>query len=245
MNRIIITNEDVREYRQLGKQLNADNFEGRAREVQQNELTELLGRALMFDFIDFLDNDTNWTIQAGTFVRNSNFQFTANALDLSSWVGHSLRINDIDFGIVETAVFSTDTILTVADERKLPATLSTIEFNATQDKYIKLLNGESYTKDSETIQFNGLRAFVSWKLLAIFLSDANVKHSDVGNFDIMSSNFQRVSNADKNAARSTYLQNSTREENHIIDYLNTLSTTFPLWNSKNNENIVSPNFLVI
>lgn len=240
--KLLTTIEDIREFRQLGKQLNSDNFEARVREVQDNEFTELLGRPLAFDFFDFLDN--GFTLQAGTFTRDSDTQFTASGDDLSAWVGYSLRINDTIFVVVTAAVFgSPDTIITV-EGYILPSTFTTIEFS-TENKYIKLLNGESYTNSSKTIQFNGLRPFISWKLLAIFLTDANVKHSDVGNFSITSDNFQRISGASFNLTRSTYLQNSTREENHIIDYLNEKSSDFSLWNSKGNENIESYSMIII
>ncbi len=240
--KLLTTINDIRKYRQLGKQLNSDNFDGRVREVQENELTELLGRPLAYEFFDFLDN--GWTTQAGTFVRDSITQITAAGIDLSSWVNYSLRINNNIFVIVTAAVFGgADTVLTVTGY-DLPETLTTIEYN-TENKYIKLLNGTSYTKDSETIQYNGLRPFIAWKLLAIFLSDGNVKHSDTGNFSITSNNFQRSSNAEINAARSTYLQNSTREENHIIDYLNENSTNFLLWDSKSQENLESYNMIII
>lgn len=245
--RLLTTISDIRKRRQLGKQLNDDNFDARVREVQDNELTELLGRALSYDLFNFLDN--GFTAQAGTFTRNSDFQFTATGIDLSALSGNSLRINDTTnnievFVIVATAVFGgVDTIITVAGYI-LPTLINTVEFSA-ETKYINLLNGVSYTKDSKTIQYNGLRGFISWKFLAIFLSDGNVKHSDTGNFSITSPNFQGPTKGDKVAARSTYLQNSTREENHIIDYLNTLSTTFPLWDSKNMENLENFNFIVV
>lgn len=241
--RLLTTINDIRKYRQLGKQLNSDNFDARVREVQDNELTELLGRPLAFDFFNSLEND--WTTQAGTFTRQSDTQFTAVGLDLSSWVGNALKINNTAFGVVETAVFGVDTVITLtSDSDTLPDTLTIIEFK-TDNKYIKLLNGTSYVNNSDTIQYNGLRPFISWKLLAIFTTDGTIKHSDVGNFAITSPNFQRPSAGEKNAAKSTYLQNSTREENHIIDYLNENSSDFDLWDSKGNENIQNYTFFVV
>jgi hypothetical protein len=245
--RLLTTNSDIRKFRQLGKQVNDDNFDARVLEVQTNELTELLNRALSYDFFDFLDN--GFTLQAGTFTRDSDYIFTAAGADLSGLAGNSLRINDTTnntevFVIVSTAVFGgVDTIITVTGYI-LPQLISTVEFS-TETKYINLLNGESYTKDNETIQYFGLRGFISWKFLAIFLSDANVKHSDTGNFAITSPNFQRPSNADKVSARSTYLQNSVRSENDIISYLNEKSSDFTLWDSKGTENIESYNIIVI
>jgi hypothetical protein len=241
--KLLTTIEDIRKYRQLGKQLNSENFEGRVREVQENELTELLGESLSYEFFDFLEN--NWNSQAGTFTRDSAMQFTAPGIDLSAWTSdYSLRINDNTFVSVVSAVFGgVDTIITVKGY-DLPEALTTIEYKA-ENKYIKLLNGESYTKDSETVSFNGLRPFIAWKLLAIFITDGNVKHSDVGNFSITSTNFINPSNAELKAAKSTYLQNSTREENRITDYLNEKSTDFPLWETKGDQNIENFNFIVI
>lgn len=240
--KLLTTIDDIRKYRQLGKQLNTDNFEGRVREVQENELTELLGRALSYDFFNELDN--NWSTQAGTFTRNSDYQFTATGIDLSAWVGYALKINDDIFVIVKNAVFGgLDTIITV-EGYILPTTLTTIEYKA-ENKYIKLLNGTSYSFNSETINFNGLRPFIAWKLLAIFVTDGTIKHSDVGNFSITSPNFTQPNTGDKKAAKSTYLQNSVREENNIIDYLNENSTDFPLWEATGNENIENFNFIVV
>ncbi len=240
--KLLTSIDDIRKYRQLGKQLNTDNFEGRVREVQENELTELLGRALAYDFFNELDN--NWISQAGTFTRNSDYRFTATGVDLSAWTDYALKINDSVFVIVKTAVFGgVDTIITI-EGYILPTELTTIEYKS-ENKYIKLLNGASYTFNSETINFNGLRPFITWKLLAIFVSDGTIKHSDVGNFSITSPNFTQPNTGDKKAAKSTYLQNSVREENNIIDYLNENSTDFPLWETTGNENIENFNFIVV
>lgn len=240
---LLITNSDVRNYRQLGKQLNEDNFSGRVREIQENELTELLNPALAYDFFNFLDN--GYTNQAGTFTRDSDRQFTASTLDLSTWVGYSVKINDSYFGIVKTAAFGgTDTVITLTDESPvLPDSITTLAYS-TETKYIDLLNGTTYESSGKTVRYNGLRPFISWNLLAIFVMDGTIKHSDVGNFKIKSVNFDAPSVGDKHAAKSIYLQNSTREENRIIDYLNEESTTYDLWDSKCEENTQRFNFFI-
>lgn len=238
--RILITNSDVRQYRQLGKQVNADNFSAIAREVQENELTELLGEALTYDLLNELDN--NWNAQAGTFNRNSDYQFTAVGVDLSAWTDYALRINDEVFAIVETAVFGgADTIVTV-EGYVLPEVLTTVEYKA-ENKYIKLLNGSTYTNCGNTIKYNGLRPFISWTFLTIFTTEANVKHSDTGNFSIMPEN--RPNQQDLNAAKSIRKQNSLREQNRIINYLNENSADFPLWVAKNDENITNLDMIII
>lgn len=238
--RILTTISDVRKYRQLGKQLNQDNFDGITREIQENELTELLGDALSFDFFNYLDND--WSLQAGSFVRNSDQQFTATALDLSSWAGRALRINDTTFVIVKTAVFGgPDTLITV-EGYVLPDTLTTIEYKL-ENNYIRLLNGDTYIVSKNPIKYNGLRPYISWKFLAIYTTGGNVKHSDTGNFTIMPEN--RPNGKDLNAARSIRLQNSLREYNRIVNYLNEKQSDFPLWESKRDENITNLEMIII
>jgi len=240
--KLLTTIEDIRKYRQLGKQLNADNFEGRVREVQENELTELLGRELSYELFDYLDN--NWIVQAGTFVRNSDTQFTALAMDLTSFVGYGLRINEETFVIIKAAsLVLTDTIIEV-EGYILPALITTLEYKIAVD-YLNLLNGKNYLLNSKMVSFNGLRPFISWKLLAIFVGDGSIKHSDTGNMSILSPNFERPSGASINAARSVYLENSSREENRIVDYLNENQILFPLWVQKGQQNIESFNFIVV
>jgi len=235
---------DVRKYRQLGKQLNSDNFDGRVREVQENELTELLGRALSYDFFNSLEN--SWTNISQTLTRVSDTIFKVLAVDLSATIlaGYAIRVNENTFAIVKSCTFTTpDTVIEV-EGYELPDILTTIDYKA-ENKYIKLLNGYTYTEDSKTIKYNGLRPFISWKLLAIFAGDGNVKHSDTGNFTITSGNFERPTKGELESAKSTYLQNSVREENNIIDYLNANSIDFPLWYQKRNENIENFKFTVI
>jgi hypothetical protein len=241
---LLTTINDIRKYRQLGKQLNQDNFDGRVREVQENELTELLGRALSFDFFNYLDS--NWTNVDETLQFLSLYSFNINDVDLSATIltDYALKINGNTFVKVLTCTFDgTDTIIQVSGY-ELPATIETLDYKESSN-YVSLLNGSLYTNSEGQLRFNGLRPFIAWKLLAIFLTDGNVKHSDVGNISIVSPNFERPSNAALNAAKSTYLQNSVREENNIIDYLNYNSVLFPLWNSKQKENIENFNFIVI
>lgn len=242
MNRILLTIEDVRKYRQLSLQKNSVDFEARVLEVQRNSLTDLLGRPLAYDFFNYLDN--NWVSQAGTFTRDSDYQFTAVGVDLSAWVGYALRINNSVFNIVKTPDFGGADTIIIVEGYKLPDTLTTIEYK-TDNSYIKLLNGTSYEYSGNTIKYDGIRAFMSWQLLAILTMDDNVKHADTGSMSITGLNFQKPSNSDKNAARKNYLSNSVREENNIIDYLCENDDIYPLWEDKRKNNTQSFNFVVI
>lgn len=242
--RLLTTITDIRKQRQLGKQLNDDNFEARVLEIQINELTELLNPALTYDLFNFLDN--GFSNHTGTYTRLADRQFKAIAQDLTTWVGYSLRINNVEFGIIKTAVLNgVDTDITLTDESEiLPDTISTVDYS-TETKYINLLNGSDYEFEGNKIRYFGLRAFIGWKLLATFVLDGSIKHSDIGNFSIKSMNFDLPNTGDKYAAKSIYLQNSTREENKIINYLNENSSSFPLWNCKIDENIQSYSINVI
>jgi len=240
---ILITINDVRKYRQLGKQLNDENFSGRVLEIQENELTELLGKPLSYDLFNYLE--TGWNAQAGTFTRISDTQFRAESIDLTAWLDYAIRINEDTFVVVKDAVLdTTDTILTI-EGYVLPTLLTTIEFKVVNN-YVKLLNGTDYILDSKTIRFNGLRGFIIWKFLAVFLADGNVKQSDVGNFSIASPNFREPQGGSITAAKSIYLQNSIREENNICEFLNDNNTLYPLWEQKiDNQNIMNYDFIVI
>ncbi len=242
--KILTSINDIRKYRQLGKQLNSDNFEGRVREVQENELTELLGRGLAYDFFNSLEN--NWTNISGTFERVSDFTFKVLTVNLTSsiLVGYAIRVNENIFAIVKSCSFdSTDTIIEI-EGYELPLVLTLVDYKI-DNKYIRLLNGCTYIIDAETINFNGIRPFISWKLLSIFVADGSIKHSDIGNLAIISQNFERPSNREMQAATSIYLQNSNREENNIINFLNENSVIYQLWQQKRNENIENFSFIVI
>ena len=238
--KILINNSDLRKYRQIGKQVNADDFNGKSREIQENQLTELLGEALSYDFFNYLDND--WDSQEATFVRNSDYQFTATEVDLSSFVNYALKINDEVFVIVKTATLvGYDTVLTV-EGYELPETIVTLKYKS-ESNYIKLLNGTSYIVNSNPVKFNGLRPFICWHYLALNIAIGNVKHSDVGVISLMPEN--RPNGYDLNASRSTSLQNALREYNRIVNYLNENEYIFPLWDSKNDENITNLEMIII
>jgi len=231
----LLTISDVRNFRQLGKQVNADNFTARVKEVQDNQLCELMGSDMYTDFSTYIDD--SWNTSSETFVRNSYTQMTATNVDLSSWVGYGLRINSTVFVTVESATFGgTDTIIIVSGY-DLPETLTTTEYK-TESKYLSLLNGA----DKNT---NGLRGFMSWHLLNIYLLDGDLKQSDVGNVKFTGELFDRPSFKQKNTAGSGYLQNATREENKIIEYLNDNSIDFPLWSVEAESNLNKYDFVII
>jgi len=238
--KLLINIDDVRNnYRQLGKQVNEENFNGHVREAQENTLDELLGRAMAYAFYSFLEN--GFSESSETFTRNTDNQLTAEGVDLSVWAGYSLKINDNIYVLVYSAVFGgVDTIIKVLGYT-LPTTLTKIEFSS-ENKYTKLLNGTAYELNNKTISFKGLRPLIIWHFLASYLIDGSLKQSDVGNINIIGSNFSNASNRQLNEARSNYLENAIRERNHIIDYLELNSSIYELFKGQAKQNTQDFNF---
>jgi hypothetical protein len=241
--RILFNNTDVRQYRQLSKQLNADSFAGHARSVQENNLCDLLGGEMFTDMLQFFD--IGFTEYVGTWTRDSTTQLTITGADVSIWAGYSLQINDTVFVTVTTAVFGgVDTVLTVTGY-DLPATVLTVGFSI-ETKYTKLLNGELYTNDnSKTFYFYGLRGFLSWHFMSAYLSDGNLKQSDVGNINIVGDLFSGASGSQLREAKSEYMQNAVKEQNKITDYLNSKDDTFTLWETTSAESVTKFDFMII
>ena len=240
--KILISIDDVRNnYRQLGKQVNEENFNGHVREVQENNLNQILGQTLTFDFYNFLEN--GFTLSSETFVRDSTKQLTATNVDLSTWVAFSLKINDNIYVLVYSAVFGgVDTIIKVLGYT-LPTTLTKIEFSS-ENKYTKLLNGTAYELNNKTISFKGLRPLIIWHFLASYLIDGSLKQSDVGNINIVGANFSNASGRQISEARANYLENATRERNYIIDFLNENNSIYSLYEAQSKQNIQDFNFLI-
>jgi len=237
---ILINISDVRKYRQLGKQINTDNFNGHVRAIQENQLTELIGSGLAYKFFDFIDN--GFTNLTGIFTYISVNSFKALASDLSLLSGNALKINSDIFVICETAIYDgTDTVLTVKGY-ELPTTISNIGFNINTD-YVNLLNGKTYTDSGNTVFFTGLRPFLVWNLLISLINDNNLKQSDVGNVSILGDNFALASTAQLNMARSEYQQNANRESNRIINYINSVNLSGASTQSR--VNTISTDFFII
>jgi len=196
--RLLINITDVRKYKQIGKQINADSFNGHVRTVQENQLTELLGKDLSYALFDYLNN--NWTLSGETFERVSDTEIKAINVDLSGWNDYSIRLNKGLFLIAESANFDgTDTILTVTgnnlsntvDEygvlqlKYVPDTITSVEHKV-DNSYTLLLNGD------EAENYNGLRPFLSWHFAVSYLVDGSLKQNDVGNINVTGDLFQKA-----------------------------------------------------
>ena len=239
----LINISDVRKYRQLGKQINADSFAGHVLTIQENELTELLGDAFSYDMFNFLENGFTDVNETYEYVSSNTFKVLD--ADKTNLLNYSLKINDNIFVIITSAVFdSTDTLITVSGY-ELSATINSVSYSE-ETKYILLLNGTTYTKNNNLVKFKGLRPLLVWNLLISLLIDGSLKQSDIGNFQILGDNFQKSNQADIKIAKSEYLQNATRENNKIIDYLSNNTNIYTLYqNNESQRNISDFDFFII
>ncbi len=237
----LINIQDVRKYRQLSKQVNSDNFNGRVLEVQDNQLSEFLGDALFFDLFDFLEN--NWTAQISVFTRITDYVFECDG-DFSALQSNSLRINSEIFSICESAFFDgIKTTITITGY-VLPEIITILE-SKIETKYLNLLNGCTYLLGSNSVIFRGLRPFLIWNFLVNYTTDGDLKHADVGNVNYTGELFQKASKYERQAAVSGYLQNSIRENNRIVSYLNENSAIFDKWEQQSKDNLAQFDFIVI
>lgn len=235
MMRLLINLNDIRKYSQFSREADATARNGHVFSVQENQLQGLLKPALYYDLFNYLNND--WLSNATVYERVNDTQIKAVGVDLSAFVGYALRIDNSTFGTVKSAVFNVDTILTVEGNnltneensvKYVPDTFTTIEYKDNSD-YLKLLNGTTYMYNSKLNYFNGLRPYLTWHFLNVYLILGDNKQADVGNISLIDDSFMATGGGNKKQIGAQYLQNATQQENLIIQYLNEESSTFENW----------------
>lgn len=239
MEVILINKTDVRKYRQISKQVNDDGFNARARAVQDTELCDLLGDALFYAFMSFLG--VGWIAYAGTVTRTSDTEITIEGADVSGWLNYSLKLNNDTYVIVVSANYDgTDTVLTVTGNNLtntpnttnyVPATITDLAFK-TENAYTKLLNGTTYTLDSNTVLYQGIRPFLSWHWLSQYVTDGGMKQADMGNVGYMGETFSHAPSKQLQMAKDEYSQKVIVTRNQIVKYLDIENTSYPLWESR-------------
>ncbi len=239
----LINISDVRKYRQLGKQVNIDSFNGHLRTVQETILTPLLGRSLSYDFFNYLKNGFTDVNETYEYISADTFKILAS--DKTNLLNFALKINNTIFvKVIEATFDSTDTIIKVSGY-DLSSPITSV-FYSSETKYVDLLNGTIYITNNETIEFTGLRPFLSWHLLVSYLVDGSLKQSDVGNIQILGDNFQKSSQSDVKIAKSDYLQNATVEYNNIIEYLSNNTNIYTLYKNNNTkQNLSDYDFFIV
>lgn len=110
--------------------------------------------------------------------------------------------------------------------------------NISATKYQTLLTGESYTYNGETIYYFGLKLYLIWKVLTKIAIEANVHHGDFGNKSFIDP-ANLPSKWEMNEVIEGYKSNALECQNNIIQYLNEKSSTYTLWDNKNQRSITS------
>ena len=244
METILITINDVRQYRQISKQVNADNFTAYARSIQRRQLSDLLGKPLYTDLQKWIA--TGWANEAATsFRKDSAYTFTALGADLSTLATKDIKISTEVFNVLSAVYDSTDTLVTVSEARELPNTIATVESKAAS-VYTSLLNGAEYTNtDGDDVQYYGLRAFLAWHWLSMYTTDGTLKQADAGNVNFTDSVYNLADGAQLKRAKDVYLSESVSAGNDIIEYMDANESAFGLWDSKSESSVKAFDFFVI
>lgn len=108
-------------------------------------------------------------------------------------------------------------------------------FKATPDSgvYDLLLNGEEYICQGETILYPGLKPYLIWAWLSVLPLEGNLHHTQSGDVSYLRDVTTSPNKAVLNQAKENYKRNMLVEQNKIVQYLNTKSSVYPLWNSTN------------
>jgi hypothetical protein len=103
-------------------------------------------------------------------------------------------------------------------------------------RFIRLVNGTTYTYDSDTIQYYGLRPFLAYHWLALNLREGDYFAADYGNI-VYSSNEQdnmtKIDNKGIDRINSAYYKNITSYRNNIVQFLNEdEDNEYPEWEGR-------------
>jgi hypothetical protein len=118
--------------------------------------------------------------------------------------------------------------------------------NITDAKYVTLRDGGTYTNcDNETVQYFGLKPFITYHWLVLYVSQADYFASNIGG-----KQFREDGSFDihkyKRQIRDNYLEEAIRFRNNITAFLNENESTYPLWNTGDeNGNVTEYNLIVI
>ena len=104
--------------------------------------------------------------------------------------------------------------------------------NSTDTKYNELINGKSYTYQGNSIQYYGLKPYLSFMWLANNMLIGDSFQADYGNVvfsDNPQDNMRKMSFAEKQAAKDDFMERSVIYRNGIVQFLNENSATYPHW----------------
>lgn len=106
--------------------------------------------------------------------------------------------------------------------------------NLTDAKYITLIDGEQYLNtENELINYFGLKPFIIYHFLALFMSEGALSFSNTG---AQTFNEEQSTLATAEGIRNRYKEQAVQVGNDVITYLEDNSTTYPLWKSRARNN---------
>ena len=113
------------------------------------------------------------------------------------------------------------------------------------DKYEKLLSGESYIYSSNTVDFFGLKPLIAYWWLALATKEGDLFLSDYGAIEFVNNtqqNFEKAKTRD--SIVMSYNVTAEAYENDVRQYLNTKQSTYPLWKGSSVENASGVNLIM-
>ena len=110
--------------------------------------------------------------------------------------------------------------------------------NPTSAENAKLLDGENYVKNGDTIKFFGLKKYLAFIWLAIFADEGDEFQANIGTVNFNPSNPTHHMPKTKKVTGENYRSKAILYKNNAIDYLNENFANYPLWDGgcKDNRN---------
>lgn len=103
--------------------------------------------------------------------------------------------------------------------------------------YADLLNGKTYTYNSNTVQYYGLKPILCYWFLAIHAREGEVFNSGYGAIELVNNPQQNFEKAkEKERLAQSYTQTAEHYANDLRQFLNQHSTTYTLWESESESN---------
>jgi hypothetical protein len=117
--------------------------------------------------------------------------------------------------------------------------------NTADTKYAELLNGKEYTYQGETVLFPGLKPYLVWGWLSKLPLEGNVHHTQSGDVSYLRDVTANPSKSALSQAKENYKKNILIERNKIVQFLDTESATYPLWDYTGKQNESNYQFNII
>lgn len=151
--------------------------------------------------------------------------------DVRGFKGVSVNIDTTDFSAYLKRVQNTGLRELLGD-----ALWYDLFINKTETKYANLIHGCSWTYNSQTVYYNGLKPFLSYSWLILYGLEGNVQHTNAGNYTFDPETGLPLKTIDRNQSVSSYRTEQSIERNNILLFLNNNTATYTLWQSKSREN---------